>query len=110
MTTTGTGQGLGAEQGAQGEPDISCECFSRIVPAAVPDAPHLVAYGGHVTKLHQRRAPRARRILASLDPLLDVDGQMAADFFVEVTFVGSHRSLLHVAESVVAGFMRRPMA
>ena len=90
----GGGQGLGAGEGAQGEPDISRERFSLIVPTAVPDAPHLVAHGGHVAELHQRRATRAHRILPAIDPLLDVDRQVAADFLVEVAFVGSHAALL----------------
>jgi hypothetical protein len=32
----GDSQGLGTDEGAQREPDISCERFSLIVPTAVP--------------------------------------------------------------------------
>ena len=99
VTTTVTGQGLGTDEGAQGEPEISCERFSLVVPVAVPDAPHLVAYSRHVSEFHQRRAARAHRIFTAVDPLLDVDGQVTADFLVEFAFVGPHGSLLHLPES-----------
>ena len=85
----GARQAFGTGEGAQGEPDIPCERFSGIVPTAVPDAPHLVAHGGHVPELRQRRAPRLHRIVAAVDALLDVDGQVAADLLVEVALVGS---------------------
>jgi hypothetical protein len=65
-----------------------------VVPAAVPDAAHLVANAWDVAEFHQRRAPRSHRILAAFDSLFDVHRQMAANLVVEVAFVRSHGSLL----------------
>ena len=66
----------------------------RVEPAAVPDAPHRVADGRDVAEFPQRRQASGFRILATLDPFLDADGQVAANLVVEVALVGPHGLLL----------------
>ena len=71
---------------------MSCaERLGRVEPAAVPDAAHRIAHGGDVAELAQRREARRLRILAALDPLLDAEREVAADFVVEFAIVGTHR-------------------
>ena len=64
--------------------------------AAVDEArepAHRLARRRDVAEVTQRREPRGFRILAPLDALFHADGEMAADLLVEVTIVGTHRSL-----------------
>jgi hypothetical protein len=51
--------------------------------------------GRNVTELPQRGQASGLGILAALHPFFHADGQVAADFLVEVAFVGSHKGLGH---------------
>lgn len=75
-----------------------------------PDRPNPYAIPEHASPQIPRRGPdrqshtelsraRAHRILPAIDPLLDVDRQVAADFLVEVAFVGSLAALKGLGHS-----------
>ena len=87
----GGGQPLRAQQRAQADAHVLAERRGRVEPAAVPDAPHRFADGRDVAEFAQRSQARGFRILAALDSLLDAERQVAADLFVELVIVGSHR-------------------
>ena len=90
----GGGQALRAQQRSQADAHVLDERFAHVEPAAVPDAAHLVAQPRHVAELPQRAQPRLLRMFAAIDPLLDLERQVAADFVVEVAIVGTHGSVL----------------
>ena len=84
------GQPLGAHQRADADADVLDERRRHVVPAAVPDAPHLVAHGRDVAEIVERRPARRRRILAALDAFADVDLEIGANLLVELAFIGPH--------------------
>ena len=90
----GGGQTLGAEERAQTDAHLRPERRDRVEPAAVPDPSHRFARVRDVAELPQRGQPGGRRIFAALDPLLHAEGQVAADFLVEVALVGPHALFL----------------
>ena len=86
----GGGEALRAQQRAQTDAHVLHERLRHVVPAAVPDAAHLVAHLRQVAELPQRVGARLLRRLAAIDALLDLDRQVAADFVVEFALVGTH--------------------
>jgi hypothetical protein len=86
----GGGQPLRAQQRSEADAHVLSEPDTRIEPAAVPDAPHRVADGGHVAKFAQRRQTRGLGMLAALDALLDAERQVAANLVVQLVVVRSH--------------------
>ena len=95
------GQALGAQERSQADPHVLRKRVGHVEPAAVPHAPHFLAQVRHVAELPQRREAGGLRILAAVDPFLDVDRQVAADFVVEVVLVGSHARVGHRYMSAV---------
>ena len=87
-------QALGAAERPQPDPHILPECPGHIEPAVVPHAPHRLPHVRDVAELPQRGQAGGPGILATLDPFLDAEGQMATDFLVEVTLVRPHGLLL----------------
>ena len=83
------------------------EGLGRVEPAAAPDAPHRVARERDVAEFLQRRQASGFGILAALDPFLDAEGQMAADFVVEIV---ARRAACGYSLLAGAGFMMRPIA
>ena len=104
----GRGQAFGAEKRTEGEPDVSHERFSRVVPAAVPDAPHRIADGANVTEFPQRGAARRLGILAALDSFPHTEVQVAADFLVQILLVRSHCYSSPLTASAIAVGILRP--
>jgi hypothetical protein len=49
----------------------------------------------HVAELAQGGEAGRFRILAAVDPFLDADGEVAADFLVEVIFMRTQRGIGH---------------
>src|SRR5262249_58743175 len=78
----------------------------RVKQATTPATAHRVARRRDFAKLLQRREPRRCRILAALEPLLDADGEVTTNLFVEVVVVRPHAYSLPAD----AGFMTRPIA
>ena len=73
---------------------MSCPRASAAsIPAAVPDAPHRFALVRDVAEFPQRGQTSGFGILTAIDPFLDADSEMAADFFVEVVVIRAHRLL-----------------
>ena len=77
------GQSLRAHQRAQADAHVLHERLRHVVPAAVPHAAHLVAHLRHVAELLQRVGARLLRRFTAIDPLLDLEREMAADFVIE---------------------------
>src|SRR5262249_26743577 len=102
------GQAFGAAERAKRDPDVVPERFGRFEHARTPDRAYGLACEGDVAEFLQRREPRGRRILAAVDALLDADGEMAADFFVEIVIVRDAKG--HAYSSLARGFMTRPIA
>jgi hypothetical protein len=66
------------------------ERLGRVEPAAVPDPAHRIADLWQVAELLQRGLTGSLGIFAAIDTLLNGEGEMAADFCVEIALVGSH--------------------
>ena len=103
----GGGQALGAQERAQGEPHVPSKGLGRVEPAAAPDAPHRIARERDVAEFLQRGQASGVGILAALDPLLDAEGQVAANLVVEVV---ARRAASRYSLLAGAGFMMRPIA
>ena len=86
----GGGQPLDAPERAQGEADVASERLDGVEPVGAPDAPHRVAGEREVAEFLQRRQAGGGGIVAALDPILDAERQMTADFLVQVVLVGRH--------------------
>ncbi len=83
-------QTLGAKKGPQADAHVLAESGDGVEPAAVPDAPHRFAHVRDVAELSQRVQARGLRVLTALDPLLDLDRQVAANLVVEFPFFWPH--------------------
>src|SRR5207253_4063045 len=94
------------EEGAQGDPDVSCDCFRVIEPARSPNASNGVARREDVAEFLQGGQARRFGILAAFDPFLDAQGQVAPDLFVEFVPVRGHGRYSFLG----AGFMMSPIA
>ncbi len=84
ISDDGDGQALGAPERAQADAHVLPERAGRLEPAAGRQtAPHRLARQRDVAEFPQRRQARRLGVLAALDPLLDAEGQVAADLVVE---------------------------
>src|SRR5262249_36246470 len=83
-------QSLGAHEGPEGKADVTAERFDLVDPPRSPHAAHRVACEDEVAEFFQRGQARGRRVLATLDPVLDAEREVAAYFVVELAWIGTH--------------------
>src|SRR5439155_8222380 len=86
----GDGEAFRAEERTHRETHIAGEALDRSEPARTPHTAHRIAREGDVAEFLERREARGFRTLTALDPLLDIEGHVAANLVVEIALRGPH--------------------